>query len=82
MAQGPYTAQRIERQSIEHHGAQMSMLVELDLGDRPQVQREEWLKFQTRVPLPLPADQPTIELAALIRLRDILDRQIAAMQSP
>jgi hypothetical protein len=26
MAQGPYTFQRIERQSTEHHGAQMSTL--------------------------------------------------------
>ena len=81
MAQGPYGFHRIVRQTTEHHGVLMSTLLELEFQDRPGTQSEEWLRFETRVPLPLPTGQPTIELAALICLRDILDRQIAAMQS-
>jgi hypothetical protein len=78
---GPYGYQRLVKSQVLHQslGNQMSTLVELELADRVALPQEEWIKAQTRVPLPLASGQTSIEVAALIRLRDRLDEQIKAM---
>lgn len=56
---------------------------EAELSDTPNVSAQrERLTILTHVPAPLPADAPELPLAALLRVRDLLDQQIAAMRSP
>jgi hypothetical protein len=66
------------------HGTPQQILVEYELADTPNISAQtERLIAQTLVPLPLPPDQKSVELAALIRVRDLLDKQIAEIrQSP
>lgn len=81
MAQSrPYQVIRLVRQIPSGQGNQQSIDVEVELADTAAIGLQvERLLISTRVPLPLPPDQPTIEVAALIRARDALDRQIEAM---
>jgi hypothetical protein len=83
MSARPYAIVRQASSLTIHQGNNMAVLVEFELADRVAHPLEETLSFQTRVPLPLPSGQSTIEIAALIRVRASLDAQIAAMtQSP
>jgi hypothetical protein len=74
MAQGPYQTVQLASAKQSTQGTQMSTLIRLELADTPAIGlQEELLSIQTRVPLPLPPGQPTLELAALFRARSLLD---------
>jgi hypothetical protein len=54
-----------------------------ELADTPNVSAQrEWLTIRTRVAPPLPNHPQALELAALLRVRELLDQQIQGMQSP
>ena len=57
--------------------------VEMELSDTANVSAQrELLSIQTRVSPPFPDHPQALELAALLRVRDLLEQQIQAMQSP
>ena len=86
MANGPYA--HIRQASVtpvwgSQPGQFLGQDVVVEAVDTPDVSAQiETLTIRTRVSPPLPNHPPAVELAALIRARDLLDAQIQAMQSP
>jgi hypothetical protein len=64
-------------------GQQATWLCEIELADTPiESHKKERLSIRTHVSLPLSDHPEAIELAALKRVRTLLDAQIQAMLSP
>ena len=65
------------------HGGQPTMQVQIEASDTMNVSaQKETLSIRTQLSPPFPNHPQAVELAALIRVRDLLDAQIQAMQSP
>jgi hypothetical protein len=62
---------------------QPTMQVHIEASDTMNVSaQKETLSIRTQLSPPFPNHPQAMELAALIRVRDLLDAQIQAMQSP
>jgi hypothetical protein len=66
------------------HDDKMEHRAELELADVPGIGlRKDWITIHLTAAIPLPDHQQEAELEVLIRARDALDKQIAAIrQSP
>ena len=83
MAAKPYPVFRLVRQAQGMEGGKMWWDVEIELADTPNTSaRKERLLIETRIDAPLPRHLPTLELAALHRVQELLNAQIEVMRSP
>jgi hypothetical protein len=82
MPQGPYP-HLVQAATMLTLGHPPAGTVQLVAADTPNVSAQrEVLYIRTQLSPPYPSHQQAVELAALIRARDLLDAQIQAMQSP
>jgi hypothetical protein len=91
MAIGPYPHVRLTATtplwpayaSPSTHLGQPTIAVQIEVSDTMNVSaQKETLSIRTQLSPPFPNHPQAMELAALIRVRDLLDAQIQAMQSP
>jgi hypothetical protein len=82
MTAKPYQMVRRVREAISLAGTPPLWDCHLELTDTPNIsEQKEWLAIRTCVSPPLPNHPQALELAALLRARDLLEQQINAMQS-
>ena len=82
MAQGPY-AQVTQATFLSALAYPPAGTVQVMAADTPNVSAQrEILYIRTQLSPPYPNHPQAVELAALLRVRSLIDAQIQAMQSP
>ena len=81
MAIRPFAWMNLRRFQGPSQDGKMEFRAELELADVPGIGlRKEWITIHTTASTPLPSLQQEAELEVLVRARDALGEQIAAIQ--